>query len=125
MAMNGAPSTLVVCVWRGGALVAAKWDPCRYQHQYLQCGAPVYPLRVTLFSEGSGTAHHGSGHHSYIVGVWGHLVRGMGLSVSSEPKPSDILDSGGGGCFFVLFVSESLGKRWDRSCHYSSIVGTH
>ena len=31
MAMKGAPSTLVVCVWRGGgggALVAAKWVPC-------------------------------------------------------------------------------------------------
>ena len=36
---------------------------------------------VTLFSEGSGTGHHGGGHHSYIVGVWGHLVRGMGLLV--------------------------------------------
>ena len=33
---------------------------------------------VTLFSEGLGTGHHRSGHHSYIVGVWGHLVRGMG-----------------------------------------------
>ena len=29
----------------GGALVAAKWGPCRFQHQYLQCRAPVYPLR--------------------------------------------------------------------------------
>ena len=36
---------------------------------------------VTPFSEGSGTGHHGGGHHSYIVGVWGHLVRGMGLLV--------------------------------------------
>ena len=36
---------------------------------------------VTLFSEGSGTVHHGGGHHSYNVGVLGHLVKGMGLEV--------------------------------------------
>ena len=126
--MHGHEWGTCVCVegGGGGALVAAKWDPCRFQHQYLQCGAPVYPLRVTLFSEGLGTAHHGGGHHSYIVGTPCERYGALGvISVSSEPKPSDILDSGGGGCFFVLFVSESLGKRWDRSCHYSSIVGTH
>ena len=78
----GTIDTGCVCVeGGGGALVAAQWDPCQFQHQYLQCGAPVYPLRVTLFSEGSGSAHYGGGHHSYIVGVWGHLVRGMGLWV--------------------------------------------
>ena len=59
---------------------------------------------VTLFSEGSGTGHHWGGHHSYIVGVWGHLVRDMGCySVSSEPNPGDILDTGGGGrCFGII-----------------------
>ena len=37
---------------------------------------------VTLFSERSGTEHHEGGHHSYIAGVLGHLVRGMGLGMS-------------------------------------------
>ena len=68
-----------VCVEGEGSLVPAKWEPCQFQHQYLQFGAPVYSL--TLFSEGSGTGHHGGRHHSYIVGVWGHLVRGMGFLV--------------------------------------------
>ena len=45
MAMKGAPSTLDVCVEGEGVLVPAKWEPCRFQHQYLQCGAPVNPLR--------------------------------------------------------------------------------
>ena len=47
MAMKGAPSTLDVCVCEEGegALNPAKWEPCRFQHQYLQCGAPVNPLR--------------------------------------------------------------------------------
>ena len=36
---------------------------------------------VTLFSESSGTGHHEGGHHSYIAGVWGHLVRSMGLGM--------------------------------------------
>ena len=80
---GGTIDTGCVCVeggGGGGALVAAKWKPRRFQHHYLQCGAPMYPLRgVTLFSEGSGTGHHGGGHHSYIIGVLGHLVRGMGL----------------------------------------------
>ena len=31
------------------------------------------------------------------------------ISVSSEPSPGDILDTGEAGA-----VSESLGKRWDR-----------
>ena len=45
IAMKEAPSTLVVCMEGEGALVAVKWEPCQFQHQYLQCGAPVYPLR--------------------------------------------------------------------------------
>ena len=45
MAMKGPSSTLVVCVEGEGALVAAKWEPCRFQHQYLLCGAPVYSLK--------------------------------------------------------------------------------
>ena len=68
---------------------------------------------MTLFSVGSGTGHHGGRHHSYIVGVWGHLVRGMGL-VSSEPNPGDILDTGGGGgCFRIIRLK--VGPRH----HYS------
>ena len=46
MAMKGAPSTLVVCVEGGGGHWSQRsWEPCRFQHQYLQSGAPVYPLR--------------------------------------------------------------------------------
>ena len=30
-------------------------------------------------------------------GAWGVI------SVGSDPKPGDILDTGGGGCFFVSF----------------------
>ena len=45
------------------------------------CGTSVSAEGVTHFYEGSGTGHHGGGHHSYIVGVWGHLVIGMGLGV--------------------------------------------
>ena len=62
---------------------------------------------VTLFSERSGTEHHGAGTIATLLGCGGHLVRYMGLVVlflvSSEPKPADILDTGGGGCFFVFF----------------------
>ena len=81
--MKGAPSTLDVCVCGGGggtgpsevgtlsisASVFTVW------------GTSVSAEGVTLFSEGSGTGHHEGGHHSYIVGVWGHLVRVMGLLV--------------------------------------------
>ena len=44
-------------------------------------GTSISAEGVILFSEGVGTGHHGCGHHSYIVGVWGYLVRGMGLGV--------------------------------------------
>ena len=69
--MKEAPSTLGVCVCGGGrgtgpsevatlsisASVFTVW------------GTSVSDEGVTLFSEGSGTGHHGGGHHSYIVGV--------------------------------------------------------
>ena len=46
MAMKGGTiDTGCVCVEGEGALNPAKWEPCRFQHQYLQCGAPVNPLR--------------------------------------------------------------------------------
>ena len=35
------------------------------------------------------------------------------ILVSSEPKPADILDTGGG-VLFLCFISESLGIRWNR-----------
>ena len=38
-------------------------------------------------------------------------ARGV-ISVSSEPKPGDILDTGVG--LFLYLISELLGKRWDR-----------
>ena len=70
---------------------------------------------VTLFSEGFGTGYCGGGHHSYIVEVWGTLCEVLGsgvISVRSEPKPGDILDTGEGAV--SCLISESLGKRWDR-----------
>ena len=102
--MKGVPSTLVVCLCGGGGTVR------RSEVGILSISALVFTLwgtsvsaeGVTLFFEGLGTGYHGGGHHSYIVRVWGHLVRGMG-PVSSEPKPDDILDTRGGGCLFVLF----------------------
>ena len=68
---------------------------------------------MTLFSQGSGTGHHSGGHHSYIVGVWGHRVRGMGLLVLFRYRVNQVQ---------VIYwtqgearaVSESLCKRLDR-----------
>ena len=114
MAMKGAPSTLDVCVWRGGGTGPSKVGT-------LLISASVFTVwdtsesaeGMTLFSEGSGTGHHGGGHHSYIVGVWGHLVRGMGLLVLFRYRVNQIQviywTQGEAGA-----VSESLGKRWDR-----------
>ena len=84
-------------------------------------GTSVSAEGVTLFSEGSGTGHHGGGHHSYIVGApfKRYGARGV-ISVSSEPKPGDILDTGGGGCFCL--ISESLGKRWDRGTTIAALI---
>ena len=70
---------------------------------------------MTLFSQGSGT-----GHHSYIVGAWGHRVRGMGLLVLFRYRVNQVQviywtqGGGGGGAGGAGAVSESLGKRWDR-----------
>ena len=67
----------------------------------------MYPLRG-IFSEGLGTGHHGGGHHRYIVGVWEHLVRGMGLRVLFRYRVNQnqaiywTQGGGGGGGFFVL-----------------------
>ena len=70
-------------------------------------GISVSAEGVTLFFEGSGTGHHGGGHHSYIVGVWGHIVRGMGLGVLFRYRVNQnqviYWTQGGGGCFFVHF----------------------
>ena len=70
-------------------------------------GTSVSAEGVTLFYEGSGTGHHGGGHHSYIVGVWGHLVIGMGLGVLFRYRVNQnqviYWTQGEGGCFFVLF----------------------
>ena len=83
MAMKGAPSTLDVCLCGGGGGTGPS------EVGTLSISASVFTVSgtsasaegVTLFSEGSGTGHHGGGHHSYIVWSWGHLVRGMGLLV--------------------------------------------
>ena len=40
-----------------------------------------------------------------------YWARGV-ISVRSEPKPGNILDTGGGAV--SCLISESLGKRWDR-----------
>ena len=42
-----------------------------------------------------------------------YRARGV-ISVSSGPKPGDILDTGGG-VLFLCLISESLGKRWDEA----------
>ena len=59
---------------------------------------------VTLFSEGSGTGHHTGGHHSYIVGAPCERYGAQGvISVSTEPKPGDILDTGEGGAVSLSY----------------------
>ena len=85
-------------------------------------GTSVSAEGVTLFSEDSGTGHYGGGHHSYIVGAPCERYGAWGvISVSSEPKPGDILDTGGGGLFLCL-ISESLGKRWDRGTTIAALL---
>ena len=76
MAMKGAPSTLVVCVGIGRREVRTLSISASV---FTVWGTSVSAEGVTLFPEGSGTGHHGGGHHSYIVWVRGHIVRGMGL----------------------------------------------
>ena len=108
MTMKGAPSTLVVCVCggRGGTGPSEVGTLSISASVFTVWGTSEAAEGMTLFSEGSGTEHHGGGHHTYIVGACGHLVRGMALgviSVSSEPNPGDILDTGGGGgCFRII-----------------------
>ena len=83
MTMKGAPSTLAVCVCGG------EGGTGRSEVRTLSISASVFTVwgtsvsaeGVTLFYKGSGTGHHEGGHHSYIVGVWGHLLIGMGLEV--------------------------------------------
>ena len=87
--IGGTIATGCVCVEGEGALIAAKWKPCRFQQQYLQLGA--------LRDRAQGTV---GGHYSYIVGGVGASCEryggGLGvISVSSEPKPGDILYTGG------------------------------
>ena len=75
---------MCVCVGGGGGgeLVAAKWGTLSISVSvFTVWDTSVSTEMVTLFSDGLGTGHHRDGHHSYIVGVWGHLVRGMGLGV--------------------------------------------
>ena len=81
MAMKGAPSTLGVCGGEGGTGPSKVGTLSILASVFTVWGTSVSAEGVTHFSEGSGTGHHGGGHHSYIVGVWGHLVRGMGLLV--------------------------------------------
>ena len=99
MAMKGAPSTLVVCVCGGGGGTGCSevGTTSSSASVFTVRGTSVSAEGVTLFSEGLGTGHHGGGHLSYIVGVWAPCERygawGV-ISVSSEPKPGDILDTG-------------------------------
>ena len=83
-------------------------------------GTSVSAEGMTLFSEGLGTGHHRRAlwlgpSINCLLGprLWLHCW-GVGapcerygarsvISVWSEPKPDGILDTGGGGCFFVLF----------------------
>ena len=66
---------------------------------------------LTLFSEGLGTGHH---RRALWLHCWGvgapcerYGARGV-ISVWSEPKPGDILDTWGWGCFFVLFQNHKV-----------------
>ena len=105
----GALSTLdvCVCVWRGGGTGPSKVGTLLISASvFTVWGTSESAEGMTLFSEGSGTGHHGGGHHSYIVGVCGAPCERYGalgvFSVSSEPNQGDILDTGGGGgCFRI------------------------
>ena len=69
MAMKGAPSTLVVCVEGGGALVAAKLGTLSISASvFTVWGTSVSAEGVTLFSEGLGTGHHGVGTIATLLG---------------------------------------------------------
>ena len=71
--MKGASSTLVVCVEGRGTGHSEVGTLSISTSVYTVRGTSVSAEGVTLFSEGSGTGHHGVGHHSYIVGVRGTL----------------------------------------------------
>ena len=97
---GGTIDTGCVCVEWEGALVTVKWEPCRFQHQYLQCGAPVYPLRgLHSFLRDWAQCTMGAGTIATLLGCGApcerYGARGV-ISVSSEPKPGDILNTGRG-----------------------------
>ena len=62
---------------------------------------------MTLFSERSGTEHHGAGTIATLLGCGGHLVRYIGLVVlfwyGVNQNQLIYWTQGEGGCFFVLF----------------------
>ena len=100
---GGTIDTSCVCVDGEGALVPAKWEAS----VFTVWGTSVSAEGVILFYEGSGTVHHGGGHHSYIVGVWGYLVRVVGPRVLFQYglNQNQVIywTQEGGGCFLVLF----------------------
>ena len=70
MAMKGGPLTLVLCVWSGGGTGRSEVGTLSISTSaFTVWGTSVSAEGFTLFSEGSGTRHHGVGHHSYTVGV--------------------------------------------------------
>ena len=70
-------------------------------------GTSVSTEGVTLFSERSGTEHHGAGTIATLLGCGGHLVIYMGLVVLFWYRVNQnqliYWTQGEGGCFFVLF----------------------
>ena len=67
---GGTIDTGCVCVEGGGGTGRSKVETSSISASlFTVWGTNVSAEGVTLFSEGSGTGHHGGGHHSYIIGV--------------------------------------------------------
>ena len=110
---GGTIDTGCVCLWRGGGTGPSKVGTLLISTSvFTVWGTSESAEGMTLF-RGIGHRAPWGGHHSYIVGVWGHLVRGMGLLVLFRYRVNQIQviywTQGEAGA-----VSESLGKRWDR-----------
>ena len=107
MAMKWAPSTLDVCGGGGGTGPSEVGTLSISASVITVWGTSASAEGVTLFSEVSGTGYHGGGHHSYIVEVWGHLVRGMGLLVLFRYRVNQIQviywTQGRRGCFRIIW----------------------
>ena len=127
--MKGAPSALVVCVWRGrghrsqrsGNLVGLSISIYSVGHQCIRWGGD------TLFR---GIGHRAPWGRAPLLHCWGvgcgascerYRARGV-ISVTSDLKPGDILDTAGV-LVLVLFQIHQVKGGTPRH-QYSSIVRT-